>query len=54
MHKPAGGNHRAIEPGRILTIFRYVLHWDLRDIEDGQAIVDVALHSWFNAWVICV
>lgn len=34
-HKPAGGNHRAVEPGRILTIVRSVWRWDLRDVEDG-------------------
>ena len=41
---PAGGDDRAVEPSRALSVIRPVVLREARDVEHGQAIVDVALH----------
>lgn len=53
-HAPASEDGGHVEPGWILINLWLVLLRELRDVVDGEAVDDVALHSGAVSWVVGV
>lgn len=50
---PAGCDG-VVKPGRIFSVLRAVLWWDLRDVKHRQAVVYIAFHVHLPLWLVSI